>query len=79
MVGPLTSVTVCHLGNFVIRVAVSVNRAIQLLKRHQGRHELVICVKETAEPLFMFDVMDLFPETSVNGEESACDSRHLSH
>jgi hypothetical protein len=36
------------LGNVVIRVAVRVNRAVQLFECHEGEDELVVCVEKAA-------------------------------
>lgn len=46
-------------GQFIIRVTVRVNRAVELFECHQRRNELVVAVQETAKPLLRFDVLDL--------------------
>lgn len=48
----LTPIHVCLFGQFVIRVAVSVDRTVELLKGHEGHDEFVIGMEETAKPLF---------------------------
>jgi len=64
----------------VVRVAVSVDRAVQLLERHECSHKLVVRVKQASEPLLGFDVMNL--ESSVlrhAGEQFGTHvSKHLS-
>lgn len=54
-----TSIHVSLFGQLIIRVTVRVNRAIQLLKCHEGHDELVIGMQQAAKPLFRFDVVDL--------------------
>lgn len=49
---------------FVIRVTVSVHRLVQLLKRHEGVNQFIVGVEERAEPLFVVDMMNLFPAGS---------------
>lgn len=55
----LTSVHVSLLGKFIVGVTVGVDRAVELLKSHERRDKLVVGAKETAEPLFGFNVVDL--------------------
>lgn len=57
--GLLTSVRVGLFGEFVIRVTVGIDRAIQLLKRHERGNELVVGLDEGSEPFFGFDVLNL--------------------
>lgn len=47
------------LGEFVIRVAVGINRLIQLFKGHEGMHKLVIGMEEATEPLLILNEMNL--------------------
>lgn len=47
------------LGHFILRIAVGINRTVELFKCHQCRDELVVCVEETAKPLLRFHVVDL--------------------
>lgn len=56
----LTSVHMSLLGKFIVGVTVGVNRAVELLKSHERRDKLVVGAKETAEPLFGFNVVDLW-------------------
>lgn len=58
-VGRHTSVHVSLFSQFVVRVAVRVNRAVELLECHEGCDKLVVGVQETAEPLLGLDVLDL--------------------
>lgn len=46
-----TAIQVRLLSQLVVRVAVGVNRAIQLLECHERRDELVVGVEQAAEPL----------------------------
>lgn len=55
----LTSVEVGLFSQFVVRVAVRVDRAVQLLKRHKSQYKLIVSVKQTSQPLLILDVMDL--------------------
>lgn len=56
----LTSVHVSLLGKFIVGVTVGVDRAVELLKRHERRDKLVVGAKETAEPFFGFNMVDLW-------------------
>lgn len=46
-----TAVEMGLLGELVVRVAVGVDRAVQLLEGHQGCDEFVVGVQQAAEPL----------------------------
>jgi hypothetical protein len=41
--------------HLVFRVAVRVNRSVQLLKRHERQHQLIIGVEQAAQPLLVLD------------------------
>lgn len=56
----LTSIEMGLLGQLIFRVAVCVDRAIQLLERHKSHDKLIIRVEESAEPLLVFHVMNLY-------------------
>jgi hypothetical protein len=47
------------LGKLVVRVTVRINRAVELLKRHEGVHEFVVGMQQSTQPLLFFDMMDL--------------------
>lgn len=49
--GRLTSVEVRLLGQLVVRVAVGVDGAVELLKGHKRLDQLVVGVEEAAQPL----------------------------
>lgn len=46
-------------GNLVVRIAVGVNGAIHLFERHEGMDKLIVCVKKSAEPLLVLNMMNL--------------------
>lgn len=56
------------LGDLVVRVAVGVDGLVELLVRHERVDELVVGVQQAAEPLLVFDVVNLAKgsSTSVN-------------
>ena len=47
------------LRKVIVGITVGVDRAIQLLKCHEGCDELVVGVQETAKPLLRFNKVDL--------------------
>ena len=49
----------CLLSQFVLGVAVGVNRAVQLLEGHQSHDELIIGMQQATKPLFVLYVMNL--------------------
>lgn len=49
----------CLFCEFVIGVTVGIDRAVQLLKRHERGDELVVGLDEGSKPLFGFDVLNL--------------------
>jgi hypothetical protein len=50
----------CLLSQFIFRVAICVNRAIQLFKCHQSHDEFIVSMQETTEPLLVFDIVNLY-------------------
>lgn len=55
----LTSVKVSLFGKFIVRVTVSIDRSIKLFERHQGVNQLIVGMKQSSQPLFMLDVVNL--------------------
>lgn len=53
-------------GEFVVRVTVSVDRLVQLLKGHESVDQFVVGVEERTEPLFVVDMMNLWPMSKVS-------------
>lgn len=47
------------LSELVVRVTVCIDRAVELLKRHEGVHKLVVGVQQSTQPLLFFNMMDL--------------------
>ena len=47
------------LGKLIIRVTVRIDRAVELLKRHEGVHEFVVGMQQSTQPLLFFNMMDL--------------------
>lgn len=47
-------------GQLIFRVAVCVDRAIQLLERHESHDKFIVGVEEPAKPLFVFHMMNLY-------------------
>lgn len=47
------------LGKLIVRVTVRVDRAVELLKRHEGVHEFVVSMQQPTQPLLFFNMMDL--------------------
>jgi hypothetical protein len=47
------------LGQLIVGVTVSIDGTVQLLKGHQGVHKLVVCMEQAAQPLLIFDVVNL--------------------
>lgn len=61
----LTSVEMGLLCEFVVRVAVGVDGLVELLKRHEGVDQLIVGVKQRAQPLLVVDVMNLCSQVSL--------------
>lgn len=72
-----TSVDVSLLGEFVVRVAVGVDGLVQLLKRHESMHELVVGMEKAAEPLLALHKVNLGYDVSAKDSRS-CGTRQSS-
>lgn len=72
----LTSVKVSLFGKFIVRVTVSIDGSIELFERHQGVNQLIVGMKQSSQPLFMLDVVNLslvsisYSRRLVSGENS---------
>jgi len=55
----LTLVQMCLLRQFIIRIAISINRSIQLLERHKCSDKFIVSVEKCSKPLFRLHMLDL--------------------
>jgi hypothetical protein len=55
----VTAVEVGLVSHLVVRVAVGIDGAVELLEGHQRGDQFVVGVEEGAEPLLGIDVVDL--------------------